>query len=269
MSSSPLSPLPFPASGVAVVTGGAGGIGAATVRLLAARGLRVAILDVGVAAGAALAAELGERAAFFRCDVSNESEVAAAFAAVAARWGARVDVLVTMAALFVYGRADTASAADWDSVCAVNIKGTALCCRAALPLMRAARRGAIVLVSSITGTTAFPSFVPYSATKAAIIQMARDMALDNGLYGIRVNCAAFGPILTEGGTVAHARKIGQPLDELCAELARDVALRRMGSVEEAARAVAFLASDEASYVSGASLAIDGGFCRIRASEEAV
>ena len=260
-------PLPFPADGVAIVTGGAGGIGAATVRLLAARGLRVGILDVAEADGAALAAELGEaRAAFFRCDVSSEADVAAAFAGVAARWGARVDVLVTMAALFIYGRADTASSSDWDRVCAVTIKGTALCCRAALPLMRAARRGAIVLVSSITGTIAFPSFVPYSATKAALIQMARDMALDNGAHGIRVNCAAFGPILTEGGTVAHAKKIGQPLDELCAELARDVSLRRMGTVEEAARAVAFLASEEASYVTGTSLAIDGGFCRIRASE---
>ena len=149
---------------------------------------------------------------------------------------------------------------------AVNVKGTALAVRAALGPMRAARAGAIVLVSSITGSTAFPAFVPYSATKAAIKQMARDMALDNGVFGVRVNVVSYGPILTEGGTVAHAAREGRPLAELCEELSSAVALRRMGTVDEAARVVAFLASDEAAYITGADVPCDGGFSRIVASE---
>jgi NAD(P)-dependent dehydrogenase (short-subunit alcohol dehydrogenase family) len=252
--------------GVAIVTGGANGIGAATVRLLCGRGLRVAILDVDARAGVALAAELAPGAAFFECDVSSEESVEAAFAGAAASLGPRVDVLVTMAALFVYGRVENVQPADWDRVLAVNVKGTALCMAAALRRMRPARKGAIVLVSSITGHTAFPAFVPYSATKAALVQMARDTALDNGIYGVRVNVVSYGPILTDGGTVAHAAREGRPLADLCDELSRAVALRRMGTVDEAARVVAFLASDEAAFVTGADVPCDGGFCRIVASE---
>lgn len=256
-----------------MVTGGAGGIGAAVARLFVGRGLRVAVLDVASAAGGALVAELNTgtgadgppRAAFFRCDVSSEADVAAAFAGAAALWGARVDVLVSMAAVFEYDTVEKATAAQWDRVCAINIKGTALVCRAAMPAMRAARRGSIVLTSSITGELAFPSFVPYSASKAALRQMTRDIALDSGVFGVRVNCVAPGPILTDGGTVAHAAREGRSLQSVCDELAADVNLRRMGTVDEVARAVAFLASDEASYITGAVLNVDGGFARIRAA----
>ena len=98
-------------------------------------------------------------------------------------------------------------------------------------------------------------------TKAALIQMTRDIALDNGRYGIRVNNVAPGPIFTLGGTVAHAKQQGADLGELCSGLAADVALRRMGTVRECAKAVAFLASDDSSYVTGTTLQVDGGFFR--------
>ena len=98
-------------------------------------------------------------------------------------------------------------------------------------------------------------------TKAAIIQMTRDIALDNGRFGIRVNACAPGPIFTQGGTVAHSRQQGTDLEELCKSLAADVALRRMGTVRECARAVAFLASDDAAYITGTTLQVDGGFFR--------
>lgn len=275
---------------VVVVTGGAGGIGAAVVRRLHSEGAHVAILDLADEAGESLAAELRSvggglgHVAYIRCDVSSEAGVDAAFRRVEAEFAPRVvaaasspssssvappppapfavDSLVCMAAVFVYGEVHTASSADWDRVLGVNVKGAAFCCRAVLPAMRArGRGGSIVFTSSITGTIAFPAFVPYSATKAALIQMTRDVALDNGKFGIRVNCCAPGPIFTQGGTVAHAKSEGRAVEDVCAELAREVSLRRMGTVDECAAAVCFLASDDAGYVTGETLMCDGGFTR--------
>ena len=266
------------------VTGGAGGIGEGCARQLAAEGGRVAVFDVLRAQGEEVARELNElarvragappAAVFVECDVADEAAVPAAFERArrslvgggggggggddAARpW----DVLVCMAANFVYKEVHEASHADWNRALHVNIRGTATCVKAVLPGMRAARSGAVVLTSSITGNTAFPGFVPYSATKAALQQMTRDIALDNGAHGVRVNCVAPGPIFTLGGTVAHAKQQQQDLAELCAGLAADVALRRMGTIREMATAVAFLASDDAGYISGTTLHVDGGFFR--------
>ncbi len=243
------------------IAGGAGGIGSACSRLFHARGYAVVILDLPSSSGAALAAELGERAFFHPIDVSAEASVAAAFTAGLAFSGGRADALVVMSASFQYGEVHTVTESEWDAVCATNVKGPALCIKQLIPVFRAARAGAIVLTSSITANLAFPAFVPYSATKAALQQMVRDVALDNGAHGIRANCVAPGPIYTQGGTVAHAAKIGQPLDELCAELARDVALRRMGTADECAKAVFFLACEESAYVTGTTLHVDGGFSR--------
>jgi meso-butanediol dehydrogenase / (S,S)-butanediol dehydrogenase / diacetyl reductase len=256
----------------AVVTGGAGGIGEACVRQLAAEAASVAILDVAapevgialardVQASAAASGVTGIQILYVRCDVSDEAATAAAFEQAEHELGGGIDVLVCMAACFVYAQVHEATFADWDRAVGINIKGTAAAIKAVIPGMRERRRGAIVLTSSITATLAFPGFVPYSATKAAIIQMTRDIALDNGSYGIRVNCCAPGPIFTLGGTVAHASQQGMDLDKLCGDLAADVSLRRMGTVAECAKAVAFLASDDASYVTGTTLHVDGGFYR--------
>ena len=249
-----------------VVTGGAGGIGAAAVNAFHAEGARVAILDLAES-GAALASELNaiakDTARFIKLDVSSEEQVAGAFADIigSAQFGRTVDVLVNMAAVFTFKEVQDATDAEWNRILGVNIKGAAFCCKAVLPTMRAQRSGAIVFVSSITGNIAFPAFVPYSCTKAALQQMTRDVALDNGKFGIRVNCCAPGPIFTDGGTVAHAHREGVSVDAICAELASEVSLRRMGSVDECAKAVLFLASDDASYVTGTTLHVDGGFVR--------
>ena len=247
---------------VLVCVGGAGGIGSACSRLFVARGWRVAILDTPSSSGASLSAELGSAAFFHPIDVGSEASVEAAFEAVLRGFSAgRLDALVVMSASFQYGEVHTITAAQWAAVCAINVAGPALCMKQAIPVFRAAGKGAVVLTSSITANLAFPAFVPYSATKASLQQMARDVALDNGIFGIRVNCVAPGPIFTAGGTVAHAEKMGQPLDELCAELSRDVSLRRMGTPEECAKAVYFLASDDAAYITGTTLHVDGGFTR--------
>jgi NAD(P)-dependent dehydrogenase (short-subunit alcohol dehydrogenase family) len=261
----PAAAAPPPPAQVLFCVGGAGGIGSACSRLFHARGWRVVVLDLAASSGAALAAELdGARAGsalFHAIDVSTEASVAAAFAAGLAFSGGACSALVVMSASFQYGEVHEVTEAQWEAVCATNLKGPALCLKQVIPAMRAAGRGAIVLTSSITARLAFPAFVPYSATKAALEQMARDVSLDNGRFGVRCNCVAPGPIFTQGGTVAHAGRMGQPVEELCAELAADVALRRMGRVEEVAKACYFLACEESSYVTGAVLHVDGGFCR--------
>lgn len=197
-----MNPLPF-AGRVAVVTGGAQGIGEGVVEVLHARGARVAVWDIAVEAGVALVERLNASqpgSALFSCvDVSDEAVVAGAHAEALRAFGVdAVDVLVVMSAVFVYGEVHLVCSEAWDSVLGVNIKGAAHALKAVLPGMRAARRGAVVLTSSITGSLCFPAFVPYSATKAALEQMTRDVALDCGAFGVRVNCVAPGPIMTQG-----------------------------------------------------------------------
>lgn len=247
------------------MVGGAGGIGSGCSRIFAARGWKVCILDLPDTPKDTLCEELNkshgpDTAVSIPCDVSSEASVEAAFTQ-AYTFCPNIASLVIMSASFQYGEVHTVTAKEWADVCAINIAGPALCCKQVILKFRERGSGSIVLTSSITANMAFPVFVPYSATKAGLQQMARDVALDNGKYGIRCNCIAPGPIFTQGGTVAHAHKIGVPMETICAELAAEVSLRRMGTVEECAKAVFFLASSESSYVTGTTLHVDGGFQR--------
>ena len=243
----------FTGQGV-VVTGGAAGIGAAIAAAFLAEGATVVILDVsrGPLPPAIAAATL------VPCNVADEAIVAAAIDTALALFGGRISVLVNNAAAFIYGDVTTVTSAAWDTALSVNVKGYANTMKAVIPHMRRAGGGAIVNVSSISAFTGQTSFVPYSVTKAAVLQMTRCVAADEGVHNIRVNAVCPGPILTDA-TAAHAAGLGKSVEAVVGELTGHLVIKRMGRPEEVAKAVCFLASEDASFTTGSHLMVDGGY----------
>lgn len=249
-------------SKIALVTGAADGIGAATAELFAEQGAAVVIADIDERAGVAVRdriAAAGGRAAFVHGDVSKEADAEAMAEAAIKAFGA-LHVLVNNAAAFVLEGID-ASAAAWKRSLEVNVVGTALVTRAAVPLIAQSGGGAIVNLASISSFVAQPRFVTYSATKAAILQMTRNLALDLAPKGIRVNAVCPGTILTRASR-DHMAQTGTSLDEFVAEEAPKHILNRVGQPREVAWAILFLASDEASFITGTHLMVDGGYTAV-------
>ncbi|WP_128001870.1 SDR family NAD(P)-dependent oxidoreductase [Piscinibacter defluvii] len=237
---------------VAVVTGAAQGIGAACVRRLHADGAAVALWDVDATRGEALAAELGPRTLFCRCDVSDKSAVEAALAGTEAALGP-VDALVNNAGIFRAADFLDITEADWDAVIAVNLKGAFLVGQAVARSMAAHGGGAIVNMSSVNGVMAIPSIASYNASKGGIDQLTRVMALALADRGIRVNAVAPGTIATE---LAQNAVLGSA--EAKARIMSRTPLRRLGEPAEIAAVVAFLLSKESSYLTGEIVYADGG-----------
>ena len=211
----------------AIVTGGASGIGAATAELLRAEGARVIVLD---------------RA---NCDVTDEAAVIRALSVLPT-----IDVLVTCAGIAVRNPVDLQDAADWDRVFQVNVKGAFLVAKHALPKMAAG--SAIVHVASVVGITGFRHRAAYSASKGAIVALTRNMALDYAPRRIRVNCVCTGFVKTP---------FIQPILDDATRLAKLEALHplgRLGTAEEVAKSILFLASDDAAWITGHALSVDGG-----------
>lgn len=240
----------------ALVTGGSRGIGRAVCLALAARGMRVAVNYAGNAAAAEEVVQAclqqGAPDAFaVQADVSDAEQVRALVAAVSERWGG-VDVLVNNAGIAPPEQLLTdCTAALWDRVFAVNVRGAFLCCRAALPDMIRKKRGSIVNVSSVWGVVGGSCETPYSASKAALIGLTRALAKEVGPSGVRVNCVAPGYIETEMNaalTDAEREAIRQ-----------DTPLQLLGTPEDAAAAIAFLALDEGRFLTGQVLGCDGGW----------
>ena len=239
---------------VAVVTGGATGIGEATAELFAEEGARVAIVDRDPA-GATVANRI-DRARFYRADISSEDDVRDAMVRAETDFGG-IDILVNNAAVFVLKGLD-ATREDWRQSLDVNIIGTSLCTRYAAESMKKRGGGAIVNLSSISAFIAQPEFLTYSATKAALVNMTRCMALDLARDGIRVNCVCPGTIRT-AATDRHMEQTGETEEEFLAENAPMHLLNRVGTPREVAYAILFLASDEASFITATPLMVDGGY----------
>jgi len=245
---------------VYIVTGGAQGIGEACARRLVADGARVALWDLADEAGARLAAELGAAATYRHCDVASKTDVDAALAATLAAFG-RVDGLVNNAGVFKAAPFLDITEADWDAVIDVNLKGSFLVGQAvARELVKnapgqgaRAGRGAIVNMSSVNGTLTIPSIASYNASKGAINQLTRVMALSLADQGVRVNAVAPGTIATE---LAKAAVLTS--DEARARIMSRTPMKRLGDPAEIADVVAFLLSDAASYTTGEIVVVDGG-----------
>ena len=244
---------------VAIVTGGSVGIGQATSVLFAEEGARVVVANPNASAGEECAAQIrsqGGEAIFVQTDISNEDQCRRVCDEAVRVFG-KLNILVNNGALFIFKDLE-ATVADWQKILSVNVMGTALMSRFASQHMKEAGGGSIVNIGSISSFVAQPSFITYSATKGAILQMTRNMALDLAPFNIRVNCVCPGTILTRA-SYEHMEKVGQTLDEFLAEQAPMHLLNRVGDPREVAFPILFLASDEASFITGTHLMVDGGY----------
>lgn len=240
---------------VAIVTGGAGGIGSATCRVMAERGARVVVADIDRQRAEAVAAALPDALAV-KVDLASEDEIAALFTATVERYG-RLDILDNNAALLgpdiIRQDHDIASMSTklWDRTFAVNVRGTMLCCRHALKIMEGQRSGSIINTASNLALQGNVIQAAYSASKAAILQMTRSIATSHGKRGIRCNSVL--PGLT--GSRAALEDLPPRLRQIVEE---ETLTPYLGDPMDIAHAVAFLASDEARYITGQMIVVDGG-----------
>ena len=248
---------------VVVITGSATGIGAATARRFAAEGARVACLDINEAdndATAAAARSEGVEAMALACDVRSVGDQQAAFDRVMETWG-RIDVLVACAGVYVGGPLPEIPLDRWEDIAAVNLTGVLISNSLAAPVMAAQGRGSIINIASMAAKTSWPFTAEYSATKSGVVGITRSAAMELGPRGITVNVVCPGNTVTDMVRTV-AGQIGATLDMTADEWlemrANDTALKRLARPEEIAGVIAFLASDDARYLTGQAIEVDGG-----------
>ena len=237
---------------VAIVTGSGQGIGCGVAMCLARAGAHVVIADrvpERIATVTSAIEDLGVQAMGVAADVSRSDEVKRMVQQTVERFG-KIDILVNNAGTLVVKPMVEQTEEEWDRVLDVNLKGVFLCCRQVLPEMIAGKHGAIVNIASIAAFHVTVPHVPYAASKAGVVALTRDLAYEVGRLGIRVNAIAPGPIETP--------MVGIVSDEQRQTIAKNILVGRMGRPEDIGNAVVFLASDAASFITGATLPVSGG-----------
>ncbi len=243
-----------------VVTGSGAGIGKTSAKLFAEEGARVVIADIDGAAGKKAVEEIlaqkGE-ALFVPTDVADPLQVAALMKAAEQRFG-RIDVLFNNAAVNHVGKVTETSVEDWDRVMAVNVRSVFLGCRYAIPIMQEHGGGAIINTASAAAIVGLRGLAVYTASKGAVLQLTKNLALDYAADNIRVNALCPGVTATEMTLGVIARSPDPEAARARMDSGRPMG--RMGQPMEIAQAALFLASDESSYMTGAHMLVDGGYC---------
>ncbi|WP_280151941.1 SDR family NAD(P)-dependent oxidoreductase [Piscinibacter sp. XHJ-5] len=245
----------------ALITGGGGGIGAACARIFCAEGAAVTLIDASAEALSRVAEALGAafpraRVATFVADVSNADQAVEAVQH-ALQANGRLDILVNNAAMRNYSAVADALPSEWQAMVGVNLIGTANYCKAALPALRRSGKGSIVNVSSCYAVTGRKGMGIYDATKAGMLALTRTLAFEEAAAGVRANAICPGSTLTDFH-VAKAKAAGKSVDALSSERQDTSLLARWARPEEIAWPILWLASDEASFITGTTLLVDGG-----------
>ena len=246
---------------VALITGGGAGIGAATGRVFAAQGAAVVLVDLDPAALDKTVAGIrsdvpGARVDCFAADVADAEKAKEAVAHGMRAFG-QLDVLVNNAAMRNYASIGEATPEEWQAMLGVNLMGAANYCRAALPALRRSSRGSIVIVSSCYAVTGRKGMGLYDATKAGLLALTRTLAFEEAAHGIRANAVCPGSTLTDFH-IERAKAKGKSVEQLRGERSDNSLIGRWAAPEEVANPILWLASDEASFITGATLMVDGG-----------
>ena len=239
-----------------VVTGGASGIGAATVRRFVSEGAAVCILDRDLASAEQLAAECGGETFALELDVRLEPSVKQVADAVLSRW-ASIDVLVNNAGSELNKTYDQTTLDEWDRVLDTDLKGPWLLCKYFVPAMVARGSGSVINVSSLNGLVGFPLSTAYGSAKGGLVVFTKDMAIELATSGVRINCVCPGVIQTP--MMERWTDLMPDKEDAKAMLRGVMPIGRMGTAEEVAGAILFFASEDSSLCQGAVLSVDGGF----------
>ncbi len=246
---------------VALITGGGGGIGTATARQFCAEGAAVMLVDADADALASTAAEIARlqpqaRVGIFQADVADDQQAVAAVTATIGDYG-QLDILVNNAAMRNYSALADVTPQEWQAMVAVNLIGTSNYCKAALPELRRSGKGAIVNVSSCYAETGRKGMGIYDTTKAGMLAMTRTLAFEEADYGVRANAVCPGSTLTDFH-IGRAKASGKSVDLLKTQRQNTSLLARWADPQEIAWPILWLASDEASFITGTTLMVDGG-----------